>query len=634
MNWQKKSDKRIQRERLDDTAAIRADVERQMAEPDAQGDNSDQNDWNIQAVSFADSTTSYSEQVKTQTSSSVSCEIIDPLMENVHAPRRRYSREGLDFRGARLADPLHELERANRFYSEAKEYKKNCDEECRRYRIVREQRRLSRHSIMPLELPIFRTCSFQSIPQSICDTADYISNITGLDRLGIALSILGAVSIATWGRVSIFLNDGWSEPAVDMLIQIANSGTRKSSLASYLRAPFGQFCSKANDGYEHRAKHIKEKVRLSKKIAERRAEKKFAAVFDATGHIGQQEEIEALTRAIADATEFNQNLLQKAGEIHAPVQLLVDKATSFQLASVLYEQGECQGCITAEGSMINSKLISDSEAATLFLQGHTQEPYIYENAKKRVKLEHPALPMVNLVQPVVASRFYGNEALNEIGVAARMVPYFHSNSAPDSLYASTGEPFAAYNKKILQLLEIFYTQDRNAPRYQVRVTSEALKLIYNFVEEIRYDVTPNMPEVAKPCLLKAHGQAIRFAWDIHAWNHELPHTVPITDQEMKQAIELVRDAFKHIRYAYDPCGLQAYLHAQKILTSLNNITDCWEQDKLINEGIDSSTIQRRTSITAKHTNNALRLLDRHNYLVVYDNATQNLNVMLHPDFFW
>ncbi|WP_083522135.1 DUF3987 domain-containing protein [Desulfovibrio fairfieldensis] len=630
---QKNSDKRIQRKRFGDTVAIRADVERQMAESDAHGDNSDQNDWNSQAVSFADSTTSYSEQVKTQTSSSVSCEIINPLLKNVHAPRRRYSREGLDFRGVRLADPLHELERANRFYREAKEYKKNCDEECRKHRIVREQRRLSRHSIMPLELPIFRTCSFQSIPQSICDTADYISNITGLDRIGIALSILGAVSIATWGRVSIFLNDDWSEPAVDMLIQIANSGTRKSSLASYLRSPFGQFCSQANDGYEHRAQSIKEKARLSKKITERRAEKKFAAAFDAIGHIGQQEEIEVLTRAIADAAEFNRNLLQKVGEVHAPIQLLVDKATSFQLASVLYEQGECQGCITAEGSMINSKLISDSKAATLFLQGHTQEPYVYENAKKRVKLEHPALPMVNLVQPVVASRFYGNEALNEIGVTARMVPYFHSNSAPDFLYTSNGEPFAAYNKKILQLLEIFYTQDRNAPHYQVRVTSEALKLIYNFAEEICDGVIPDMPNVAKPCLFKAHGQAIRFAWDIHAWNHELPHTVPVTGQEMEQAIELVSATIEHIRYAYDPCGLQAYLHAQKILESLYRITNRWEQDKLLNEGIDSSTIQRRTKINAENTNNALHLLDRHKYLAVYDDATANLKVVLHPDFF-
>ena len=38
-------------------------------------------------------------------------------------------------------------------------------------------------------------------------------------------------------------------------------------------------------------------------------------------------------------------------------------------------------------------------------------------------------------------------------------------------------------------------------------------------------------------------------------------------------------------------------------------------------------------VNAKETNNALRFLDRHNYLAVYDDATNNLKVALRPDFF-
>ena len=69
------------------------------------------------------------------------------------------------------------------------------------------------------------------------------------------------------------------------------------------------------------------------------------------------------------------------------------------------------------------------------------------------------------------------------------------------------------------------------------------------------------------------------------------------------------------------------------MASLNNITDRWEQDKLLDEGIDSSTIQRRTGLKSEPTNNALLLLDEHNYLAVYDDATANLKVVLHPYFF-
>ncbi len=190
-----------------------------------------------------------------------------------------------------------------------------------------------------------------------------------------------------------------------------------------------------------------------------------------------------------------------------------------------------------------------------------------------------------------------------------------------------------YNRKITKLLGLFHTQDKNAQRFQVGVTPEALQLIKQFEDKIRWDVLPQMPEAAQPCLLKAHGQAVRFAWDIHAWNHDYPHLYPITEAEMQQGIDLIYASFPHIRYAYDPCGLTAFGTAKKILESLKKITDRWEQDKLLEDGIDSTTIQQRIGVKSKEVNNALQLLDKRNYLAVYDDATNNLKIALHPDFF-
>ena len=170
---------------------------------------------------------------------------------------------------------------------------------------------------------------------------------------------------------------------------------------------------------------------------------------------------------------------------------------------------------------------------------------------------------------------------------------------------------------------MFHTQDRGAKRHQVSVADGALSLIRSFEEEVRCDVIPYMPEAAEPCLRKAHGQAARFAWDIHAWNNDQPHLYPINYEEMRQGINLVRVTFPHIGYAYDPCGLVACSTAQKILESLYRITDRWEQGKLIDDGIDSTTIQQRIGIKSKDVNNALRFLARHNYLAVYDDASNN-----------
>lgn len=61
-----------------------------------------------------------------------------------------------------------------------------------------------------------------------------------------------------------------------------------------------------------------------------------------------------------------------------------------------------------------------------------------------------------------------------------------------------------YNRKITKLLGLFHTQDKNAQRFQVGVTPEALQLIKRFEDDIRWDILPKMPEAARPCLLKAH----------------------------------------------------------------------------------------------------------------------------------
>lgn len=529
-------------------------------------------------------------------------------------------------------DQLWELEQANRLVKAAKENKKNAEDKERRRRIARMQKFLACAKIIPFDQQELEVPFSYYLPAGIKDVACHLSEITGLAPRGIAFDVCGAISIATWGRVTIELSEAWSEPTVDMIIQIAPSGKRKSSLAKHLRDPFIGFCSQANAGYEERTKNNKEKSRLSRKAAEARSRRKIEAVLDRANYASQSEELATLKEAIDEAAHFNLDLMPRPGT-DARVQVVVDKGTTFKLSSILSEHGECQGCITAEGNMLSSKMVGSLEAADLFLRGHTQEPYVYENAKMRINLAHPALPMVNLVQPVVARKFYGNQTLNENGVTARFVPYFHLDAAPATQRFNLEVSLEAYNAKITQLLQMFYTQDRAAQRYRVGVIPAALRLVHRFEDVVRSDVIPYMPEAAEPYLRKAHGQAVRFAWDIHAWNNEQPHLCPITEEEMQQGIDLVRATFPHVRYAFDPCGFVVQGVAQEILESLYRITDRYEQERIITEGIDSTTIQQRIHVNAKETNNALRFLDRHNYLAVYDDATNNLKVALRPDFF-
>ena len=44
-------------------------------------------------------------------------------------------------------------------------------------------------------------------------------------------------------------------------------------------------------------------------------------------------------------------------------------------------------------------------------------------------------------------------------------------------------------------------------------------------------------------------------------------------------------------------------------------------------------IRQHIGVKSKDVNSALRLLDRHSYLAVYDDASNNPKIALHPDFY-
>lgn len=540
---------------------------------------------------------------------------------------------------SRYQNQISIMDDENRVYRVKKEYYKNNNERYRKYAIEDTQNELSSCSIRSLDTFIFTDYHSYNLPESLVNTARCLSIQTELDLYGNCIMLLGTMSIATWGRLGAQLTPHWFEPQIDMLLHVSPSGTRKSALVTTLRFPYDVFCTEANKDHKKNALRLKVEAQQMNKAADKLVSKQVDALVKnmygiSNANFQYNKDIEGFRNSINQATALKLDITKDANDaIKPPVQLLIDDATPYKLGISMSEQGECQGCITAEGSMLGSKLLNSSGVTGLFLRSHTQEPYVYENARKTISLSHPALPMINIVQDTVAVKFYNNDMHNEIGVSARFVPHFRSKHCTIIKEQISDDAFTFYNNKISQLLKLYHTQDKNAIRYKISVESRALRLINDFKDSIKYYIIPDMPKEAEPCLRKAHGQAVRFALDIHAWNHDQPHTTSITEQEMEQGISIVENSFEHIRYAYDPCGLIAFKTAQKIVQSLMRINVRHERNCILNKGTDSSTIQRRIDVKSKEVNNALILLDRHNVLAVYDDATNNLKVVLHRDFF-
>jgi len=107
--------------------------------------------------------------------------------------------------------------------------------------------------IIPLvNCPIDQVRRELTLSPKLRKMVEYIAQETSFDDTGILMLILNAVTMATWGRFSITINDNWTEPTILMSLQIASAGSRKSSVINKLREPFEAFSNKQKAELEER----------------------------------------------------------------------------------------------------------------------------------------------------------------------------------------------------------------------------------------------------------------------------------------------------------------------------------------------------------------------------------------------
>ncbi len=307
---------------------------------------------------------------------------------------------------------------------------------------------------------------------------------------------------------------------------------------------------------------------------------------------------------------------------------------------IIYLQEQCEACgaITAEGDILTALLLDRKVDPSFFNKLHTQEPYYLKTGTKEIKLQSPSFSMVNFIQPHLASRLYISEKLNGSGASARFLPFFFPLSNT-SLYryqenTTSRKNITLFQSLIKSLMKTYYTQDLNKLKYQVYLNENAKQLVYNFEKDIKQNHLFYLPKEVHPALSKLHGHAVRLAWCIHVLyvQNDLPHNYPIQEAAMQDAISLCYVLLEHIKYAYNPAGLQAHDNAVKILENLKNI-NCSIDNEILHHGwIDSRTIQQRTHIKAKDVGNALSYLEKYNLVRIVDNGKAKNIVVVHPHF--
>lgn len=486
-----------------------------------------------------------------------------------------------------------------------------------------------RDEIIPLE-KVSQDDEMPELPPTLHELVKGMAHATGLQYLGVTLATLGATLIAVRGRVWVRINKNWREFAVTMHLQSAPSGFRKTQFVEILQRPFKIYMKQKNLAHSTSRKADEEKNSMTTQFATALCKGRIKAVVSEKleGSLPDLSEIDAI---INDCLEEKAHIMSLKRYVPYDCCLLVNKCSPPKALELLKENGGCLGCITDEADMLTSTLLNPQHGIpSLVLHGHTGQYFSEQNCRKAMTFQQIALPMVHIVQPHEMALLYSNSRKIEQGLVARFVPFFYDTSE-EPVEMDEGA-FNDYFSVISRLLEKFYSQDCQVEPFEICLSEQGEKVIYEFGEIVKRDIRPKMPVSGHPYCDKSCGLAARLAFAIHAWNNVDPLDGNITAEEVKQACDIVYETFHHALHAYSPTGLRAYPGAVRIINTLLNI-NYEERNHIISHGLDSRRIENRIKLSREEINGSLRFLEFHNALSIYDDSSPNLKLHVHRDFF-
>ena len=484
------------------------------------------------------------------------------------------------------------------------------------------QWQLAKSQVLPMSnMPhLTYNIPWDSLPSWLVENVRKVSSATGWDGQSVLMAMLVAISMASWGRYTVRVNQYWSEPINLYSLVIAPSGTRKSALVEILKQPFVEFIGNIRQEYDRLSPRqdfiAKEQLRALKKVRQdesnrilvREAKKGGSCDYDTIVHLVKEEAVRAY-----DVVEQIEAMSCPA----RPSPFLSD-STSKGLLVALQDQGECQAIFEPEGGLIE-KLTNDSRFdIDLLIKAHGREEHDSKMYHRVIILNHPSLNILYGVQPEVAAKFYRKKTMNERGLTARFLPLFVRSQNP----GAACDDLESYKRVINDILADCYTQDSRREFRILEVSTEAQNIIVDFMHKNETLIQGGFDHMAS-FLSKLHGTACRLAGVLHLLiNEKRSEQVQISPLTMRLGIELASALLPHADYAYNPFGLTAFDNALTILDwTLKTYRTFFELRHLMqSRRINKELAERAVGLLAHH--NVLREIENDNgaiYCVVNPN---------------
>ncbi len=384
------------------------------------------------------------------------------------------------------------------------------------------------------------------------------STQTPVDMPGTA--VLAILAMCCQGKYVIQGKADWIEPLNLYTNVIAQPSERKSAVEHHIVRPADNF----EIQYNLRNAARVESSKMQKQILESRQK---AIVGKASKGNAEPGEMEQIAQEIADFEE------------EKPLHLYVDDITTEKLVSVMASNHGRAALISSEGGIFDTLagIYSKNVNIDVMLKAYSGDTIRVDRiGRESESIMNPALTILLMTQPKVASDVLGNTTFRGRGLTARFLYCLPGSSVGERRFRSEPIPDTAYQRyeqKIINMLE-----DEYPPRPEVITLSpEASELLAAFAEEIEPKLKTDYAEIAD-WAGKLVGNTLRIAGllcraGVYRASEFLNGNEPLTVSggTMADAIRLGRYYLSHSMAVHDAIPQSVmYRQAEKILQTIRD----------------------------------------------------------------
>ncbi len=374
--------------------------------------------------------------------------------------------------------------------------------------------------------------------------------------------VLSACSTATARRLKVCVKEGYHEPCNLWVVVALPPGNRKSAVQSSATEPLVIWESDQAVGMALEIKRV---------ISERKTmEARIKELRHQAAKSKNPNDIWVLTEQAAD-------LEVKLPDIPIPPQLWTSDATPERLASLLADQEESIAWLSSEGGifdLLQGRYTNGIPNLDLILKSHSGDPERVDRASRPpVMLRHPRLSIGLSPQPDVLRGLVDKPGFRGRGLLARFIYLLPQSPLGYRKLESPPIPDKikqAYSAGIRAMLK--WGKFSNAPGeenvHRLSLSSKAYSGWLEFAKGLEVKMRPGADlEHFTDWVGKAPGMAARIAGILHGilYAHDKPWEYQISDETMKNAIEMMAVITQHSVAALDLMGADPQNYGARIV---------------------------------------------------------------------